>query len=344
MSTSMATCALVSLALSFASTARADSGPDLVIDALAFDPVGQTVTLPLFEGRHDGAPVWYVLLDSSDEDDAENRGVNYSPKLANALGTWSVQAAWLDGGLVDFPGTVDFSATPSLVPGPTVFPPAAASPGSFGDADYSPLVTIGDGIVHNAPQVANATGLHDKVLAIDYTKRTVTLALTEGRYHGKPILYVSTDASDLVAATLEGATYAPNLDDAPGLGVEDPEVSARAAIIPVVNGITGVGDPDRQGLVSAILGEGSPLNITVIHPRNKGSIPTYSPLWDVHPAVWTDDAYADGVVERIEHHEDVIDFVEEGYLVSGGAGPENESLSGLRAAGFLVNCPVVAVE
>ena len=111
-----------------------------------------------------------------------------------------------------------------------------------------------------------------------------------------------------------------------------------------MNGQTGPNNIERQGLNSALLGDGDPLNVTEIHPRNRGQIPEYSPLWDVHPAVWTQDAIDAGLRERLDHHEDIVDAVEEGLIVSGGAGPANPALGGLRAAGFIVNCPVVTLR
>lgn len=313
--------------------------------AVNFDAAGETITLPLYKGvLQSGEATWYIITDASDRALAEQLGVNWAPKLANAIGTAAVQNVTIVNNLVKFPGSVDFSPVSTLVPGPTVFPPTLALPGSVGDGNYSPLITKGDGIALNAPQVANGTGLHDKIVNIDFAKQVVTLRLTEGFYHGKGILYLSTEASDPVAATLEGATLAPNMNAAPGLASNDPKTSARAAIIPIVNGQTGIGNPDRQGFVSAILGEGSPLNVTEIHPRNRGEIPIYSPLWDVHPAVWTDAAIAAGQRRLVNHHEDIARLVEEGLLISGGAGPQNPVLGGLRAAGFIVNCPVVALK
>jgi hypothetical protein len=92
--------------------------------------------------------------------------------------------------------------------------------------------------------------------------------------------------------------------------------------------------------VSAILGEGSPLNITRRHPGAE----EYSPLWDVHPGVWTDGAIAAGERMLFDHHADVADAVQNGMILSGGLGPMNPDLGGLRAAGFIVNCPVMAME
>lgn len=317
----------------------------LLASALAFDPTAETITLPLYQGMlPNGGMTWYVIADASNEAVAEQLGVNFAPNLANAIGTAAVQQVNKVNGMVLFPGSVDFAPDRLLVPGPTVFPPVAAVPGSMGDAAYSPLITVGDGVVLNAPQVANGTGLHDKVVSISLAEMSVTLKLTAGLYHGRGILYLATDASNAVAATLEESTLAPNLDAAPGIASHDPAFSARAAIVVIVNGETGAGNPDRQGLVSAILGEGSPLNVTEIHPRNRGEIPIYSPLWDVHPAVWSDAAIGAGEQRLVDHHDTVARLVELGFLMSGGAGPPNPVLGGLRAAGFIVNCPVMFVE
>jgi hypothetical protein len=62
--------------------------------ALKIDIAHETVTLPLHEGRTtDGRITWYVVSESSDQADAKRRGVNYSNKLLNALGTAAVQKA-----------------------------------------------------------------------------------------------------------------------------------------------------------------------------------------------------------------------------------------------------------
>lgn len=309
------------------------------------DEAEGTVTLPLFRGTHDGDDVFYIITESSDRDDAEEvREVNWAPKLANAIGTDAVQDVSVVGGVVQFEGTVDFSPTRVVVPGPDGFPPAQAEPGSIGDADYSPLITTGDGIVLNASHVSNSSGLHDSVVEIDFDAMEVKLELVDGFYHGKDILYISPEASDAATAALEAATFAPNMNSAPGLGSNDPNTSARAAIIPFVNGETGVNNPERQGLNSALLDGLAPLNVTEEHPNHRGKIPLYSPLWDVHPARWTDDAIANGDRERLDHHDDIADAVEDGLLVSVGTGPQNPVLGGLRAAGFIVNCPIAALD
>ena len=102
------------------------------------------MTLPLHEGRTtDGRVTWYVVSESSDQADATRRGVNYSNKLLNAVGTAAVQKGRLDGdGELVFEGTVNFGLTYVLVPGPNGFPPTQFAPGAEGDAKYSPLVQI----------------------------------------------------------------------------------------------------------------------------------------------------------------------------------------------------------
>lgn len=328
-----------------ASLAVASSSPPSAGDAKLFlgtglDVARETVTLPLHKGSHDGQAVWYVVTDSSGKADAERRGVNHAPKLRNAIGTKAVQNAKLVNGVPDFPGTVDFSPQRTVVAGPTGFPPAVAEPGAIGDAAYSPYVQTAPGLVLNATQVANASGLHDSVVSIDYANRRVTMSMFFGFWHGHKILYLHQDASDAVTAALEGSTFAPNMNAAPGLASDDPDTSARAAILPVVNGELGAGNPERQGLSSAIFGEGDPLNITQELPGSGGD--RYTPVWDIHPVVWTDEAIAAGQRRRLTSDGEVRNAFRDGLVRSGGTGPANESLGGLQAADFISNCPIVA--
>lgn len=316
------------------------AGEELFLtSAIQLDRSAKTVTLPLFRGTSRGQIVWYIVTESSNESDARRRGVSWSAKLANALVTRAVQKARLVSGVVDFPGTVDFSPTRIVVPGPTGFPPDQFQPGATGDADYSPLVTTGNGMVLNAAHVANSTGQHDTIVSIDFARRQVTLSLLAGLYNNKDILYLRTEASILVVAAAEGTTFTPNLDAAPGLASIDRETSARAAIIPIVNGQRGIGNPERQGLQSALLGEGDPLNITQTLPYSKD----YSPLWDVHAAVWTEKAIAEGEQVRIGSTSEIANAVQKGFLVSAGTGPANRELGGLRALGGISNCPIAVL-
>ena len=308
--------------------------------AISIDRVAETVTLPLFHGTFKGRDAWYVVTESSNRGDANQRGVNWAPRLANALGTRAVQTVTLNSrGEIAFSGTVDFSPTRVVVPSsPDGFPPSEFEPGAIGDANYTPYITTGDGVVLNATQVANRSGIQDGVVRIDFDARTVTLDLFEGFYDGLPILYLHQDASSKLIAAVEGSNWAPNMDAAPGEGSFDQKTSARAAIIPIVNGPRGVTNPERQGLESALLGEGDPRNVTQVFPDNH----TYTPVWDVHPAVWTQAAIEAGLRVQVRHEADVTSLVQRGLLVSGGNGIANPSLGGLRSSHQISNCPIIA--
>lgn len=304
----------------------------LFFSSVTEDTVNDIATLPLFRGASQGRTVYYVVTESSDKEDARARGVNFAPKLANAAGTGAVQLGTVVDGEIVFPATVDFAPQRVVEPGPTGFPPNRAEPGSVGEAGYSPLIRLPDGTILNAPHVMNATGTHDKLVAIDLEDRTASFQETEGFYNGKEVYYVSFEASDAGAAALEAATYAPALNDAPGQGSSLP-TSARSGIIPFVNGMTGSANPERQGLNSALLGEGDPLNIVQSTPRNE----KYSPLWDVHLARWSDEAVAQGKNVLQDDFEDVARLAQDGTIVSPSGGPWG-------ASGFIVNCPLISQE
>ena len=297
------------------------------------DRVANTATLPIHQGIDAGGQsFWYVVTDSSNQKDARSRGVNYSPKLANARGTSAVQSGSIINGVLHVAATVDFSPTRVVVPDPNIgFPPLAASPGSIGENGYTPLVALSNGVVINAPHIANDTGLHDKLIgAPDLVGGTATFKETEGFYNDKEIYYVSFEVSNPDVAPLEGGTFAPALNGAPGIGSNDPKTSARSQIVPFVNGQTGIENPNRQGLNSALLGQGDPLNVTNSAPHND----KYSPLWDVHPAIWTETAIAAGVRTRQMKFDDIRELADSGYITGPGGtfGP----------GGFIVNCPVVS--
>lgn len=305
--------------------------------AIAVDSTAETVTLPLFKGRTaSGAATWYAVIDSSSKSDANRRGVNYAPRLRNALGTKAVQKGTLRGGTLSFAGTVNFAPKTVVVPSATGFPPSKVAPGAVGDKSYSPLVDVGGGVVLDAPQVANRTGRSDSVVKLDTAHRRVTLKLLRGWFSGRPVLYVRTDASAQLVAALEGSTYAPNLAAAPGLG-SDASSSARSAIIPVINGAHE--GAARQGLESALLGGGDPLNITQSFPGGAD----YTPVWDLHPVVWSNAAIAAGKRVELTSSAQVAQDVKAGLLTSAGKGPANPSLGGLRAIGFISICSTVAV-
>jgi len=308
--------------------------------ALSIDIAHETVTLPLYSGRTSaGETVWYVVTESSNMAEATRRGLNYSGKLAHAIGTAAVQNAKLVHGTLVFEGTVNFSKKRVLVPGPNGFPPTRYAAGAIGDAHYSPLVHLPNGAVINAPQVANRTGTSGSVVAIDYRHRTVTLNLLAGFVDGQFTVYLHTDASSTLIAALENSTYTPNLNAAPGLGSDEPS-SSRAAIIPVVNGIHGDAEPERQGLESALLGQGDPFNVAQEQPSDPVH---YSPIWDVTPVKWTEAAIAAGKRHQLHSQEEVHQEALAGNIVSALPGTPDASLGGINSSGAISNCPIIAV-
>ncbi len=286
-----------------------------------------TVTLPLHHGLSSSGDVWFVVTEASDSQHAKAWRSSVSQKLAHARGTGAVQkvAVRADGTLV-FPRTVDFTPERVVRGGPLGFPPAVATPGAVAEPGYSPLVQLPDGTVLNAPQVANRSGRADKVVAIDQRAHTVRYALTDGFARGRAVVYVSTEASDPGVAALEDVTYAPALDRAPFAGGDGTD-SARATLAAFTNGATGARNAQRQGLNSALQGEGDPLNVLAWTP-NQGR---YSPLWDVHLTAWA----AGQRRLRQTSIADIADLAEEGAVSGFPSGP-------WRPSGFVVNCPIIA--
>ena len=315
------------------------SGRTLFVKS-AIEGPNDTVTLPLHRGVSvsaiDGKPVdvFYIILDTSDGNLADSLGVNKSQKLANAANTGAVQFVTKDSnGVIHFPGTVDFRPTRMVAPGPQGFPPAVAQPGAIGSAEYSPLIQLSNGTIVNAPHIKNDSGQSDKVINIDLANMKVTLQETNGFQGGKAVKYLSTDASFDVAAALENATYAPKLGNAPRVG-DDSTHSSRTSLAACVNGATGANNPQRQGLNSALLDGLDPLNLLRWNPSQG----RYSPLWDVHPAAWTDAAIASGKRVRVTAWNGQLEgLVSDGLVTGPGGAP-------FGAADFIVNCPIISSD
>jgi hypothetical protein len=305
------------------------------------------VTYPLHRGTSHGRIVYYVITDASDLSVARALGVNYTPKLAHATGTDAVQdsRSWIwTGNGIDFPASVDFSPTRVLEPSATGFPPAVAQPGAVGEPGYSPLVQVAfrdRQVVLNAPQIVNATGQADKIVAISREHRTVSYRETDGCYDNQSVHYASFDASDPVAATIEDVTYAPSLYATPSPGCADAAVAAancsRETLIAFTNGQTGATNPERQGLNAAILDGPPPLNILQEIPEQTSQF-DYSPMWDVHLATWTSAAVAAGLNLRQTDFSAVLQQVADGNVSGFPAS------SPFGPSGFVVNCPVVSLD
>ncbi len=293
------------------------------------------VTLPIFEGQRSGETVWFVVTESSDKADAAARGVHYSPKMANGKGTLAVQSVGMVNGKVQFLGSVDFSPERIVVPSETGFPPKEAKPGAIGEALYTPLIQLPNGIVLNAPQIKNNSGTHDRLVRIDLEKRTATFKMTDGFFEGRRVHYTSFNASDPAIAALEAANYTPNLKALPNKGSNGPG-SGLTGLAPVVNGPTGKMNPYRQGLASALMGEGDPLNIVQEIPFGARAL-AYSPMWDVHATVWAQVPMpASSSVQLTDFNE-----VEKKAFAGQISGPEGKPWGPI---GVVVNCPIISLE
>jgi hypothetical protein len=328
-------------------------GPVQLLKSGQLDVVHGTITLPLYLGhmKGSGKNVWYILSDVDDANVADELGLNYSAKLTFA--SVAARTANFDdqGNLIFDSGTVDFSPVREVVPGPAgaEFPPISAKPGAIGDANYGPFVRIANAanVIYNAPIVAfgvdaseiefpnggvDYSKVHDEVVAIDPANMTVTINLVNGFSFGRPIWYISMDASIPLAASIEHNTFAPLMQKL-HLGDDDTFSSPIERIFIATNGAEegGCNNPLRQGL-SADLADGHRPNNTL------GGIPTialdYSPAWDANLYEWTQDAISQGFRGQLREEFQVLTFVQDGVLT----GPGGKAFG---SAGFSINCPIV---
>jgi hypothetical protein len=297
-----------------------------------------------------GRPIWYVLTDTSDREEAKALGLLFSAKLKYTEVSSRRGRLNSDRVLEFRSGTVDFSPVRRVEPGTgtDAFPPSVAQPGSVGSRGYSPLVRVTNvgNTVYNAPIVAGNVSaeklnefcdgnvdhsiVHDNVVKICPRDQTVTLRAVTGFSFARPILYMSTDANDELTAALEGVTFAPGLRDL-SVGGDDSAFSAIERIFIATNGPTGRDNPQRQGLNSAVRGEGSPLNVF-------GGIPTvandYSPLWDANIYSWTREAIERGYRSRNFEEFRILGLAAQGHITGPNGGRFGSS-------GVIINCPPI---
>lgn len=310
------------------------------------DLAKEVIRLPLRRGRlSSGETVWFVLTDVSDFDTSKKMGLTWASSLSNAKDLPSTRVAEVDesNNFTFKSGRVDFSPVQMVTPGnaPNFFPPSLARAGSVGDAHYSPLVRVANrnDIVFNAPMIAFNVGpekisfcggnpdysvVTDSVANICPDNGTVDLKLRFGFADGKHLRYLSFDANSERSAALEASTFAPSESDILKSG-------ATEIIYTIVNGTTGRNDPERQGLDSALKGEGPSLDILAQFREISAG---YSPMWDVQLAEWTKEAIEKNQRKLVTDGDDLTAKSEAGLLVSPGGGPVGTN-------GILVNCPVV---
>ncbi|WP_428229042.1 DUF7482 domain-containing protein [Flavobacterium sp.] len=309
-----------------------------------------TVTLPLFIGiSPNGKNVYYIITDASDYNIAKQMGVNYSPKLVNAIGSGGEQYVTIENGHMKFKGNVDFSPNLSIVPGnaPDYFPPQSYSPGAIADTEWSSIVVLPSGQVLNAQMVSNDTGNHDRLVAIDKNKMSVILSILDGFRGGKEYFFhLVTDATDNLPATLEKGVSASRLAKIPAFGKSLPtDKSAFLGFSPNANGITDISTGQGQGFSYSIHNAGvDPINVFPLAPKNEESSLSnnYSPLWDAHVSKWTAQAFTDNKVRRITSIQDQKNLIAQGYLTSLAETGEVNSFTGLRPVNLMINCPVIA--
>jgi hypothetical protein len=328
-------------------------GPVQLLNTGTVDAAHGTITIPLYKGSLKGTNknVWYILTDVSNQGVAQELGLNFSAKLnfaSNAARTGNLDS---NGDIVFDKGTVNFAPLRNIVPGPAgqEFPPKSFAPGAIGDKDYSPFVSITNagGVIYDAPMIAfnvdasqinfpngnvDYSKVNDQVVAIDPYNMTVTLNLINGFSFGRPVWYLSMDASIPLAAAIEHNTYAPLMSQLV-LGHDDSFASPIERIFIATNGPESgqCDNPLRQGL-SADLADG-------FRPNNVlGGIPTialdYSPAWDAQLYEWTANAINSGFRGQLREEFQILTFVQDGLITGPGGATFGSS-------GFSINCPIV---
>ena len=329
-------------------------GPVQLLNSGTVDASNGTITLPLYKGtvKGSGKTVWYILTDVSDQGIANELGLNFSAKLGfaqNAARTGTIDD---NGNIVFDKGTVDFSPQRNIVPGPAgqEFPPKSFAPGEIGDKNYSPFVTITNAgnVVYNAPMIAynvdaseidfpngnvDYSKVHDAVAAIDTVNMTVTLNLVNGFSFGRPVWYISMDASIPLAAAIEHNTYAPLMASLL-LGHDDSAFSPIERIFIATNGPEAgeLQQPSAPGSFCRLSGWiQAEQHHSAVFPRShwttaRRGMPTFTSGLRTLSTRDTGVSFA-----RSFRY---LTFVQDGLLTGPGGAP-------FGSAGFSINCPIV---
>lgn len=330
-------------------------------------------TVPLFQGRFNGQPVWFVLTESSDERMASDMGLNFAPRLANIpAGHPAVQDVtsgnpMLGRDMVTFAGMPDFSATRRLAAGPKGFEPADAFPGGWGMGMYADLVRLrGSNVVFNAPIIAVGAGpfdvtthtnTGDRVLGIDTGKMTADLLFVRAFAFGQEIMYHNFSVSDPTAASIERSNLVSAMQTIPVMNTRTVQEGARSAILGFANGPLGQTSPPAQGLNHVILDSPSGADATIqntalLTALSKGADarnildawPTlrdpalarlYTPLWSLQVAKWADAAIAAGKRTVVTDSNQIRQLAAQGLVTA----PDGLALT---EQNIVLNCPALA--
>ena len=312
--------------------------------AIEVDTVRGVVTLPLHQGFVGRKVVWYIVTESSDRADAARRRVTWAPRLKVLVGTDAAQRAHETHGQLSYDAGVDLTPDRAVVGNPqTGFPPTTATPGSVADPFYSPFVVLDNGVVLNAPIVGDERAIIDRVESLDPVAGVVRLRMSRGYVMDQVAWYITTDASDQMVAAMEGGTLAPALRATPGEGTTNAQSSARTGILAVINGETGVDNPERQGLESAMMDGRAPLSILEHSPDPTGKNPIYSPAWDLHLVRWSQAAVANNQRTKIFSWDQARTLLAGGFIAAEGPNTARAGPKELSPARIVINCPVIAV-
>jgi len=334
-------------------------------------PAGPTARFPMFQGWEtlpsgDVRESYYVITEASDRDFAEQMGVIFAPRMANAIGSGGESnSRWSEDGRLVFEGYVDFGPNRSLVPSDETdalfgFPPAQVNPGAIASDEWSSYIVLPNSdIVINAQIVANNSGIHDRIphpdgnsqaqeddlnnpnLAID--QASVVMQLLDGWHDGRPYYFhIVTDTSDPAPAAIELGVYAPKLANLPTFGVFPG--GSMLPFSPTANGRTfdngdGLG---VQGLNTAALSDRQvqdPTNTFPIDPSDE----RYAPMWDAHITEFTVPESERPILTSFDL---INELLADGTLIPfrGNLNPTPlaNSLSDLlTATGAIINCPVI---
>ena len=338
-------------------------------------PAGPTGRFPMYTGWEtlpDGSlrKGHYVITEASDRAMAEELGVIFSPRMAEAIGSEGAQSVTLDeSGRIVFPGYVDFSPKRSLIAGGRSddnilfgFPPEQVNPGAIASDSWSSYVILPSGVVINAQMVANSSGIHDRIpnpngVGIEFQddlnnpnlsveKASVVMQLLDGWHDGRPYYFhIVTDTSDPAPAAIELGVFAPRLANLPSFGLFPG--GSMLPFSPTANGNTNrtaaeIATDGVQGLNVASLSNEQlqdPTNTFPIDPSDE----RYAPMWDAHITEFTVPENERPILKSFDQ---VNELLANGTLVNfrGNANesPLDNSLSDLlTATGAIINCPVI---